>query len=62
MILGIHHVYEYTNHAPGDLAFLASGVISLAIGWSLIRAGSEAANPRGSEAALDETGRVLQSR
>lgn len=39
-ILGIHHVMEYsTSKLPYDLAFLASGVIFLLIGWALIRAG-----------------------
>ena len=39
-ILGIHHVYEYTvDHAPADLAFLASGALLLGAGWALIRSG-----------------------
>lgn len=39
-ILGIHHVMEYApNTLPYDLAFLASGVIFMLIGWSLIKAG-----------------------
>ena len=40
-LLGIHHVYEYTdNKLPWDLGFLVIGgiVVSL-IGWLLIRAG-----------------------
>lgn len=40
-VLGIHHVMEYTlNKLPYDLAFLASGVIFVVIGWLFIRAGS----------------------
>lgn len=48
-ILGIHHVYEYTtNKLPFDLSFLFfGGVILLLIGWTLIRAGSNDASPRG---------------
>jgi uncharacterized membrane protein len=39
-ILGIHHVYEYTaDHAPADMAFLASGALLMGAGWALIRAG-----------------------
>ena len=39
--LGIHHVYEYTeNKLPWDLAFLiAGGIVLLALGGLLIRAG-----------------------
>lgn len=40
-ILRLHHVMEYTaNKLPYDLAFLASGVVFLLLGWILIRAGS----------------------
>lgn len=46
LILGIHHVMEYAiDKLPYDLAFLASGVIFMLIGWALIKAGSEAASP-----------------
>jgi uncharacterized membrane protein len=40
-ILGIHHVYEYTdNKLPWDLAFLIiGGVVLLLVGWLMIRAG-----------------------
>ncbi|OON69774.1 DUF2243 domain-containing protein [Hymenobacter sp. CRA2] len=39
-LLGLHHVYEYTdNKLPWDLAFLALGVLQLLGGWALIRAG-----------------------
>jgi uncharacterized membrane protein len=38
LILGIHHVVEYTyDKLPYDLAFLASGIILLLLGWALIR-------------------------
>jgi uncharacterized membrane protein len=38
LILGIHHVVEYTyDKMPYDLAFLASGIILLLLGWALIR-------------------------
>jgi uncharacterized membrane protein len=38
LILGIHHVVEYTyDKLPYDLAFLASGIILLLLGWVLIR-------------------------
>lgn len=40
-ILQLHHVMEYAiNKQPYDLAFLASGVLFLLIGWMIIRAGS----------------------
>ena len=42
-ILQLHHVMEYAiNKQPYDLAFLASGVLFLLIGWMIIRAGSHA--------------------
>ena len=38
-ILGIHHVMEYAvDKLPYDLAFLASGIIFMLIGWLLVRA------------------------
>lgn len=47
-ILGLHHVYESaSNHLPADLAFLASGVILMLIGWSMIRVRREGLAPRG---------------
>lgn len=40
-VLQLHHVMEYAiNKQTYDLAFLASGVLFLLIGWMLIRAGS----------------------
>jgi uncharacterized membrane protein len=37
-LLGIHHVMEYAIHKlPYDLAFLASGVIFMLVGWLLVR-------------------------
>ncbi len=54
-ILGIHHVYEYTdNKLPWDLAFLASGAVLLLGGWSLIRSGQNDARPRGVVAEVNE--------
>lgn len=39
-LLGIHHVNEYAeNKLPWDLAFLASGVLFLLVGWMLIKSG-----------------------
>jgi uncharacterized membrane protein len=46
LVLGLHHVYEYTaDPLPADLAFLASGAVLVGLGWGLMR-GAEAA-PRG---------------
>lgn len=36
-ILHVHHVTETPNHLVWDLAFLASGVLLMLIGWGLIR-------------------------
>jgi uncharacterized membrane protein len=36
-LLHIHHVVETDNHLVWDLAFLASGLFLIAIGWWLIR-------------------------
>lgn len=44
-VLGIHHVVEGPGHLPFDLAFLASGVIFIALGGLLIRRGTEATPP-----------------
>lgn len=39
-VLGLHHVYEYTeSHLPADLAFLGFGLLLLVAGWGFIRAG-----------------------
>lgn len=47
-ILGLHHVVEAArNKLPPDLAFLASGVLFLVVGWALIHAGRHDAAPRG---------------
>lgn len=44
-ILGLHHVQEYAlDHLPGDMAFLAFGVVLLLIGWLFIRAGKDSAS------------------
>jgi uncharacterized membrane protein len=40
-LLGLHHVMDAAaNHWPADLAFLASGVMLLLLGWWLIRTGT----------------------
>lgn len=36
-ILNLHHVIENANHLPYDIAFLASGVVMIVIGWSMTR-------------------------
>lgn len=38
-ILGIHHVVDYGNQFLWDMVFLASGVVFILIGWTLIRSG-----------------------
>jgi uncharacterized membrane protein len=38
-LLGIHHVVENGRHLPWDLAFLASGVVLILLGWFTIRSG-----------------------
>ena len=46
-ILGIHHVNEYAeNKLPWDLAFLASGIVFLLVGWMLIKSGQNDNAPR----------------
>ena len=50
-ILHIHHVTETENHLVWDLAFLASGVVLVAVGLALIRAGRDDALPRGAVTA-----------
>jgi uncharacterized membrane protein len=37
-ILGIHHVVENGNHLLWDMAFLASGVLMIVVGWMMIGA------------------------
>lgn len=40
-VLALHHVMEYAiDKQPYDLAFLASGVLFVWVGWLFIRAGS----------------------
>ena len=48
-ILGIHHVYEYTdNKLLWDLAFLLiGGILFLLVGWAIIRTGENDKVPRG---------------
>lgn len=49
-LLGIHHVNEFaTNKLPWDLAFLASGVVFLLVGWMLIKAGQNDNVSRGGD-------------
>jgi uncharacterized membrane protein len=38
-VLHIHHVTETHDHLVWDLAFLASGLLLIGIGWALIHAG-----------------------
>lgn len=45
-ILHIHHVTEAPNHMIWDLAFLASGVAMIIVGWLIIgRAGADETGP-----------------
>jgi uncharacterized membrane protein len=44
-LLGIHHVVERPGHLPYDLAFLASGVVFLALGALLARDAAPGALP-----------------
>jgi uncharacterized membrane protein len=47
-LLGLHHVYEYTQrHGPWDLAFLLSGVLLLVVGVLTMRAGYADSQVRG---------------
>ena len=38
-ILQVHHVYQNGNHLLWDMVFLASGVLFILIGWTVIRRG-----------------------
>ncbi len=38
LVLQVHHVVESSGLSMWDYAFLASGVLLIAIGWSLVRA------------------------
>ena len=46
-VLHVHHVTETHNHLIWDIAFLASGVLLIGIGWAVIHAGRRdtAVNP-----------------
>lgn len=45
-LLGIHHVFEYTDDKlPWDLGFLLLGLLLLATGWLFIRSGRRDALP-----------------
>ena len=48
-ILHIHHVTETENHLVWDLAFLASGVVLIAVGLALIKAGRGDTTARGGQ-------------
>jgi uncharacterized membrane protein len=45
-ILGLHHVHPGDDQLAWDLGFLASGVILIAVGWALVRAGRRHTTPR----------------
>jgi uncharacterized membrane protein len=55
-ILHVHHVREDLGVSAWDYGFLATGVLLMAAGWLVVRAGRADATPRGG-AELD--GRVL---
>jgi uncharacterized membrane protein len=46
-LLGIHHVHPGEGQLLWDLGFLASGLVTLAVGWAAIRAGRAGTTPRG---------------
>jgi len=46
-LLNIHHVVETPGHLPWDIAFLASGVVLILVGWVAIRSGRGDATIRG---------------
>jgi uncharacterized membrane protein len=42
LVLGMHHVNEYAaNRLAWDLAFQASGIVLIVLGWLLVRAGKD---------------------
>ena len=45
-LIGIHHVHPGANQLAWDIAFLASGVILLALGFALIQSDRHVAHPR----------------
>lgn len=45
-LLHVHHVTETHNHLIWDLAFLASGLLLIGIGWMMIHAGRRDSVPR----------------
>jgi Predicted membrane protein len=50
-LLGIHHVFEYTNNKlPWDISYLVFGVVMLLIGSLLIRIGNGDVESRGEAA------------
>jgi len=46
-ILNIHHVIERPGHLRWDIAFLASGVLLILLGWVVIRSGRDDTTIRG---------------
>lgn len=46
-ILHVHHVTETANHLIFDLAFLASGLLLIGLGWTLLRVGRQDVAARG---------------
>jgi uncharacterized membrane protein len=44
-LLGIHHVFEAGNHLTWDMAFLASGIVLILVGWAVIGNSEEADRP-----------------
>jgi uncharacterized membrane protein len=46
-LLGIHHVHPGEGQLAWDLGYLALGLVIVALGWALVRAGSADVTPRG---------------
>lgn len=44
-ILQLHHVYQNGDHLLWDLVFLATGVVLIGVGWSIVRAGLRGSTP-----------------
>jgi uncharacterized membrane protein len=57
-ILGIHHVHPGAGQLAWDLAFLASGLLMIGIGWALIRAARSDSRPRGGSYVQSSRARV----
>lgn len=52
-LLEVHHVVERPGHLPWDIAFLASGVVLIVIGWVVIHSGRNDVGIRGRSPAHD---------